>query len=81
MPQTTPCQHGREHARSGADVEREIDRRRDGGQRRPRHEVDVFAADRREDAVMRMDAAADCGDLDPIHPPLMRADDAQQLAQ
>ena len=44
-------------------------------------EIDVFAANRREHAVVRMDAAADRRDLDSLDAPLVRADEAQQLAQ
>ena len=52
VPHAAARQDGREHAGSGADVEGQLVRR----QRRVGDQVQVFAAHRREHAVMRMDA-------------------------
>jgi hypothetical protein len=72
---------GGEHAGPGADVVGQA-RHRDGRRkRRLRDEVDVLAAHRREDAVVRMDAPAGRGHLDALVAPLVRADEAQELAQ
>ena len=54
-------------------------------QQRLGHQVDVFAAQRREHAVVRVDAVtrrgAQGGDLHALLAPFMRADHAQQLTQ
>lgn len=70
--------HGRQHAGAGADVERERCRR----QRRARDEVDVFAAHRREHAIVRVDRrAAERRNRYALLAPLMRADETEQFAQ
>ena len=74
-------QHGRDHARAGADVESQLAR----GQRRRGDQIEIFAPHRREHAVMRMDAivrgGAQRGDLDSLAPPFESPDESQQFAQ
>lgn len=71
-------EHRRQHAGARADIERERRRR----QRRARDELDVFAAHRREHAVVRMDRrAAERRDRHALLAPLVRADEAEQFAQ
>ena len=48
---------------------------------RLRDEVHVLAANRREDAVMRMDPRVQGRHLDAVAPPFVRADHAEQLPQ
>ena len=79
--EAAPGEDRGEHAGAGADVEGHARGGGGRGQRRRRDEVHVLAAHRREDAVVRMDAAAGRGDLDALAPPFVRADEAQQLAQ
>src|SRR5258707_1139225 len=71
--------------RSEAEMLREIggDGRRGYRRRQWRlgDEIDVLAANRREHAVVRMDAQAERRELDSLAAPLVRADDAEQLSQ
>ena len=77
-------QHRSQHASAGADVKRQLFR----GQRRFGNQVDVFAAHRRKDAVVRVDAldGAISGftqrrNLNTLFAPFVRANHAEQLAQ
>ncbi len=77
-----PREHRRQHAGPRADVEGHgRTTTAPAGSGALRDEVDVFAANRREHAVVRMDPAADRGDIDSLDAPLVRADEAQQLPQ
>ena len=64
-----------------SDVDRAADRGGIGRQRRRRDEVEVLAAHRREDAVVRVDARAERRDRHASAAPLVRADHAEQFAQ
>jgi len=73
----TARQHRSQHAGAGTDIEGQLRR----GQRRCIHQLDVFAAHRREHAVVRVDARTQAWDLDAFLAPLVRTDQPEQLAQ
>src|SRR5687767_13299209 len=77
----TPGQYRGEYSSACADIEGDAGSSARRWQRCGRDEVHVLTADRREDAEMRMNAAARFRNLDAFRAPLARADHTEQPAQ